>query len=111
MTTDSDGLFHLTLPHQRVYILTVYAPGYFPPERDFGFHVWLAQSAPLMNLHSPHARGGTVSGRVTNTSGAGVPNASLNLGHPISLTVTDANGNYAFVNQTPSNSKGPRGWA
>jgi len=106
VTTDANGLFSLLLPHERVYVLTMYAPGYFPPERRFGFSIWLDQDDPLLNYHSPFARGGTVSGRVVNTSGAGVPNAMLNIAQPISVTLTDANGDYAFIEQEPAESKG-----
>ncbi len=101
MTTDANGLFRLTLPHGRVYVLTMYAPGFFPPERQFGFNVWLAADAPLVNYHSPFNRGGTVSGRVTNTSGAGVPNASFNIAPPLNFTISNANGDYAFLEQVP----------
>ena len=45
----------------------------------------LASTSPLMNLHAPFARGGTVSGQVTNTSGVGVPNASMHIASPSAL--------------------------
>jgi len=108
ITTDANGLFSLLLPHERVYVLMMYAPGFFPPERRIsGFHLWLDQDDPLLNLHSPFNRGGTVSGRVTTTSGAGLPNAGLNIsGTPINYTLTDANGDYAFIEQAPAENKG-----
>jgi PKD repeat protein len=100
ITTDANGLFSLLLPHERGYVLTMVAPGFFPPERRLGgFNIWLDQDDPLLNVHSPFARGGTVSGRVSNSSGAGVPNASLNIAQPINVTSTDANGDYAFIEQ------------
>lgn len=107
ITTDSNGLFSLHLPHERVYVLTMFAPGFFPPERRLGgFSIWLDQDTPVLNYHSPFARGGTVSGRVRDLSGAGVPNAHLSIGPPINVTTTDANGDYAFIEQTPAESKG-----
>ncbi len=106
ITTDSNGLFSLLLPSQRTYFLYLSAPGLYPPQRKFEW-VWLGAGAPLMNLHAPFARGGTVSGRVVNTSGAGVPNAILNLsGPPIQFRTTDADGNYVFLEQSPSENKG-----
>jgi PKD repeat protein len=107
ITTDANGLFSLLLPHERVYVLMMYAPGFFPPERRLnGFSIWLDQDDPLLSYHSPFNRGGTVSGRVTNSSGAGVPNAQLNIAQPINLTATDANGDYAFIEQEPRENKG-----
>jgi uncharacterized protein (DUF2141 family) len=107
ITTDANGLFSLTLPHERGYVLTMDAPGFFPPERRLGgFNIWLDQDDPLLNYHSPFNRGGTVSGRVSNTSGAGVPGASLNIAQPINVTSTDANGDYAFIEQEPAENKG-----
>ena len=82
----------------------VFAPGFFPDEREFGT-IWLSANAPLMNLHAPFARGGTVSGQVVNTSGAGVPNALMHIGMPISATFTNANGDYLFLEQEPSENK------
>lgn len=107
ITTDANGLFSLLLPHERVYVLMMYAPGFFPPERRLnGFSIWLDQDDPLLSYHSPFNRGGTVSGRVTNSSGAGVPNAWLNIGPPYNVTNTDASGDYAFLEQEPSENKG-----
>ncbi|PDW00611.1 SdrD B-like domain-containing protein [Candidatus Chloroploca asiatica] len=107
ITTDADGLFRLILPHERVYVLQMYAPGFFPPERRLGgFNIWLDQDDPLLNYHAPFNRGGTVSGRVTTTGGAGIPNASLNIAQPIAVTTTNANGDYTFVEQAPSENKG-----
>jgi hypothetical protein len=103
--TDSNGLFSLSLPTQRVYFLTLFAPGFYPDQRVFE-SVWFSQNQPLMNLHAPFNRGGTVSGRVTNISGIGVPDAMLNIGSPINVTLTDANGDYAFLEQAPSENKG-----
>lgn len=104
-TTDANGLFSLLLPSERTIFLHIFAPGYFPDEREFTF-IWLSANAPLMNLHSPFGRGGTVSGQVVNTSGAGVPNAHLNIAHPINVTTTNANGDYVFLEQEPSENKG-----
>jgi hypothetical protein len=107
ITTDVNGLFSLLLPHERSYVLLMYAPGFFPSERRLGgFNIWLDQDDPLLNYHSPFARGGTVSGRVINSGGAGVPNASLNIAPPYRVTSTDANGDYAFIEQEPSENKG-----
>jgi hypothetical protein len=105
VTTDNDGLFSLTLPHERVYFLTLSAIEFYPAQRDFEWF-WLDADAPLRNLHAPFGRGGTVSGRVTNTSGVGVPNAILNITQPYNNTFTNANGNYAFIEQEPSENKG-----
>jgi hypothetical protein len=107
ITTDANGLFSLLLPHERGYVLTMYALGFFPPERRLGgFNIWLDQDDPLLSVHSPFNRGGTVSGRVTNSSGAGVPNAWLNIAPPYNVTSTDANGDYAFLEQEPGENKG-----
>lgn len=103
--TDANGLFSLLLPLERTIFLRIFAPGYFPDEREFTF-IWISANAPLMNLHTPFARGGTVSGQVINTSGAGVPNAHLNIAHPINVTTTNANGDYVFLEQEPSENKG-----
>ncbi|HMP43141.1 MAG TPA: PKD domain-containing protein, partial [Roseiflexaceae bacterium] len=105
ITTDANGLFSLLLPSERTTFLHIFAPGYFPNEREFTF-IWLSANAPLMNLHAPFARGGTVSGQVVNTSGAGVPNAHLNIAHPINVTTTNANGDYVFLEQEPRENKG-----
>jgi hypothetical protein len=102
--SDSNGLFSLSLPTQRTYFFTLLAPGFYPDQREFDW-VWLSQNQPLMNLHSPFGRGGSVLGRVVNTSGAGVPGAWLVVGQPNAGTTTDANGDYAFSNQEPSDSK------
>jgi hypothetical protein len=104
-TTDSSGLFSLLVPSQSTYFLYLSAPGFYPPERQFEF-VWLGANGPLLNLHTPFGRGGTVSGQVVNTSGVGVPNAHLNIAQPINVTTTNANGSYAFVEQEPAESKG-----
>ncbi|MBX3055818.1 MAG: carboxypeptidase regulatory-like domain-containing protein [Anaerolineae bacterium] len=104
-TTDSNGLFSLLVPSNRTYLMWVFAPGFYPDERTFGT-IWLSANAPLLNLHAPFGRGGTVSGQVVNTSGAGVPNALMHIGSPISTTFTDANGNYLFIEQEPSENKG-----
>jgi hypothetical protein len=104
VTTDINGLFSLTLPHERSYFLRLSAPGYYPNQREIW--QWLDADEPLLNLHNPFARGGTVSGRVTTTSGAGLPNAILNIGQPFDVTTTDANGNYAFIEQEPAENKG-----
>lgn len=104
-TTDSNGLFSLLVPTNRTYLMWVFAPDYFPDERTFGT-IWLSANAPLLNLHAPFARGGTVSGQVVNTSGAGVPNAILNIAHPINVTTTNANGAYLFLEQEPGENKG-----
>jgi len=106
-TTDANGLFSLLLPHERVYVLWMYAPGFFPPERRLnGFSIWLDQDDPLLSYHSPFNRGGTVSGRVTNSSGAGVPNTWLDIAQPYTITSTDANGDYVFIEQEPRENKG-----
>ncbi|MBE7529392.1 MAG: carboxypeptidase regulatory-like domain-containing protein [Ardenticatenaceae bacterium] len=104
-TTDSNGLFSLLVPSNRTYLLWVFAPDYFPDERTFGT-IWLGANGPLLNLHAPFARGGTVSGQVVNTGGAGVPNAILNIAHPINVTTTNANGAYVFLEQEPGENKG-----
>jgi hypothetical protein len=105
--TDANGLFSLLVPNERSYVLMMYAPGFFPPERRIGgFNIWLDADDPLLNYHSPFNRGGTVSGRVTNISGAGVPNANLNIAQPYRVTFTDANGDYAFIEQEPGENKG-----
>ena len=104
VTTDINGLFSLTLPHERSYFLRLSAPGYYPDQREIW--QWLDADEPLLNLHNPFGRGGTVSGRVTTTSGAGLPNASLNIAQPIDVTTTDANGDYAFSEQAPAENKG-----
>jgi hypothetical protein len=107
ITTDANGLFSLLLPHERSYVLMMYAPGFFPPERRIGgFNIWLDADDPLLNYHSPFNRGGTVSGRVTNSGGAGLPNAWLNIAPPYSVTSSDANGDYAFLEQEPGENKG-----
>ncbi|MBP6469585.1 MAG: PKD domain-containing protein [Chloroflexi bacterium] len=103
-TTDSSGLFSLLVPSNRTYLMWVFAPGFFPDERTFGT-IWLSANAPLMNLHAPFARGGTVSGQVVKTSGAGVPNTLMHIGMPISATLTNANGSYTFLEQEPSENK------
>jgi hypothetical protein len=104
VTTDINGLFSLTLPHERIYFLRLSAPGYYPDQREIW--QWLDADEPLLNLHNPFGRGGTVSGRVTTASGAGLPNAVLNIAQPISVTTTDANGDYAFSEQAPAENKG-----
>lgn len=104
VTTDINGLFSLTLPHERSYFLRLSAPGYYPDQREIW--QWLDADEPLLNLHNPFGRGGTVSGRVTTTSGAGLPNASLNIAQPFDVTTTDANGDYAFSEQAPAENKG-----
>ncbi len=104
VTTDINGLFSLTLPHERIYFLRLSAPGYYPDQREIW--QWLDADEPLLNVHFPFARGGTVSGRVRDFSGAGVPNAHLNIGQPINVTSTDANGDYVFIEQEPRESKG-----
>ncbi|MBK8990035.1 MAG: carboxypeptidase regulatory-like domain-containing protein [Chloroflexi bacterium] len=105
ITTDSNGLFSLLVPSNRTYLMWVFAAGFFPDERVFGT-IWLSANAPLMNLHAPFARGGTVSGQVVNTGGAGVPNTLMHIGSPISATFTNANGDYLFLEQEPSENKG-----
>jgi hypothetical protein len=104
VTTDINGLFSLTLPHERIYFLRLSAPGYYPDQREIW--QWLDADEPLLNLHNPFGRGGTVSGRVTTASGAGLPNANLNIGQPFNSTFTNANGDYAFTQQEPAESKG-----
>jgi hypothetical protein len=104
VTTDINGLFSLTLPHERSYFLRLSAPGYYPDQREIW--QWLDADEPLLNLHNPFGRGGTVSGRVTTTSGAGLPNALLNIGQPIAVTTSNANGDYAFLEQEPADNKG-----
>jgi hypothetical protein len=104
VTTDINGLFGLTLPHERSYFLRLSAPGYYPDQRETW--QWLDADEPLLTLHNPFARGGTVSGRVTTTSGAGLPNVTLNLAPPFDVTTTNANGNYAFSEQEPAENKG-----
>jgi hypothetical protein len=104
-TTDSNGLFSLLVPSERTYFLYLSAPGFYPPERQFEF-VWLGTNGPLLNLHTPFGRGGTVSGQVVDTSGAGVPNAWLNIAPPYNVTTTNANGDYAFIEQEPAENKG-----
>lgn len=103
-TTDSNGLFSLHLPSLRSYFLSIAAPGYFPAKREWW--VWLDDEQQFLTLHAPFGRGGNVSGRVLNTSGQGVPGTFVNIGMPIAVTVTDANGDYAFTNQAPSETKG-----
>lgn len=105
VNTDSNGLFSLLVPSQRTYFLHLSAPGFYPDQRQFEF-VWLGANGPLLNLHAPFARGGTISGQVVNTSGAGVPNAILNIAPPYNVTSSDANGDYAFLEQTPGENKG-----
>lgn len=104
VNTDANGLFSLLVPSQRTYFLYLSAPGFYPDQRQFEF-VWLGANGPLLNLHTPFGRGGTVSGQVVNTGGAGVPNALMNIGPPISATFTNANGDYLFLEQEPSENK------
>ncbi len=103
--TDLDGLFHLTLPIECAHIMYIYAPGYFPPERRLGSYsytvIWIKEEEPLQNQHAPFDRGGTVGGRVTNTSGVGLPNTYLNISKPYNVTATDIHGDYAFFDQEP----------
>ena len=76
ITTDANGLFSLLLPHERVYVLMMYAPGFFPPERRLnGFSIWLDQDDPLLSYHSPFNRGGTVSGGRASMSSSRAPAA------------------------------------
>jgi hypothetical protein len=103
--TDGNGLISLLVPSERTYFLYLSAPGFYPAQRNFEWF-WLDADAPLRNLHAPFGRGGTVSGRVTTTSGAGLPNALLNIAHPFDFTTTNANGDYAFGEQAPAENKG-----
>jgi hypothetical protein len=74
VTTDINGLFSLTLPHERSYFLRLSAPGYYPDQREIW--QWLDADEPLLNLHNPFGRGGTVSGRVTTPAAQACPTPS-----------------------------------
>ncbi len=92
-SSNSNGNFNLNLTAPATYSVTAAANGYFSVLDSL--NVWVGYPA-LVKYYLSTQQPGSISGTVTNTSGAGISNATV--WYSGGTTKTDSNGNYSFSN-------------
>ena len=92
-SSNSNGNFNLNLTAPAAYSVTAAANGYFSVLDSL--NVWVGYPA-LVKYYLSTQQPGSISGTVTNTSGAGISNATV--WYSGGTTKTDSNGNYSFSN-------------
>ena len=69
-TTDRDGAYEMRVPEPGEYLVTVHATGYRPAE---DVQALVTEESPEMRADFEMSRGASISGRVSETGGAGAP--------------------------------------
>jgi hypothetical protein len=92
-SSNSNGDFNLNLTAPAAYNVTAAANGYFSVLDSL--NVWVGYPL-LVKYYLSTQPPGSISGTVTNTSGAGISNATV--WYSGGTTKTDSNGNYRFAN-------------
>jgi hypothetical protein len=108
-STDSDGYYSLSLPvgAYKVRFTPLPSGGFYAPEwyesrnsAEVADFITVTAFRVTPNINAQLAIGGTISGRVTETSGNGIPNVSVNVIDLNDTWVisasTDSNGSYIF---------------
>jgi uncharacterized membrane protein len=95
-STDSHGNFSLSLPAPAAYTATAQASGY--ASSPDALNVWTGYPDSVKYFLSTQ-QPGSISGKVTSTSGAAVSNATV--WYSGGTTKTDSSGDYTFSNVSP----------